>query len=358
MTALSPSQLRRRIEEAAHALGFEQIGIADCDLSAAERGLCDWLDQGCHGDMEFMAAHGTRRTRPAELVAGTRRVISVRMNYLPGRTAPAETVLADSQRAFVARYALGRDYHKVLRNRLEALAQKIRALVGDFRYRVFTDSAPVMEVELAVKAGLGWRGKHTLLLNRQAGSWFFLGEIYTDLELPVDRTQAEHCGNCTRCIDVCPTGAIVAPYKLDARRCISYLTIEHKGSIPVELRALIGNRIYGCDDCQLVCPWNRFAHKATLRDFDARHELDASTLVNLFAWDEQTFDRNTRGSAIRRIGHERWLRNIACGLGNAVTSPEIIASLKSRADHPSPLVREHVAWALEQHHKRSGAGSN
>jgi len=219
---------------------------------------------------------------------------------------------------------------------------------------VFTDSAPVMEVELAAKAGLGWRGKHTLLLNRKAGSWFFLGEIYTDLELPTDRALPEHCGNCTRCIDVCPTKAIVAPYKLDARRCISYLTIEHKGSIPVELRALIGNRIYGCDDCQLVCPWNRFAQKATLPDFDVRNELDASSLVSLFAWDEQAFDRNTRGSAIRRIGHERWLRNVACGLGNAATSPEIVASLRSRAGHASALVREHVAWALAQHRKRTG----
>ena len=354
MTGLSPSQLRQRIEEAAHALGFEQVGIADCELSAAEQGLRDWLAEGCHGDMAFMAAHGTRRTRPAELVAGTRHVISVRMNYLPEEAARAETVLEDSRLAFVARYALGRDYHKVLRNRLETLAQEIRAVVGDFRYRVFTDSAPVMEVELAAKAGLGWRGKHTLLLNRQAGSWFFLGEIYADLDLPVDQVQAEHCGNCTRCIDICPTKAIVAPYKLDARRCISYLTIEHKGSIPVELRPLMGNRIYGCDDCQLVCPWNRFAQKSTLPDFDSRHELDSSSLVSLFAWDERTFDRNLRGSAIRRIGHERWLRNIACGLGNAATSAEVVAALKSRAGHPSPLVREHVAWALTQHGELSG----
>ena len=349
MTGLSPSQLRQRIEQEAHALGFEQVGVADCELSVAEQGLHDWLAEGCHGDMTFMANHGTRRTRPAELVAGTRRVISVRMNYLPASAAHSETVLADSRQAFVARYALGRDYHKVLRNRLEALAQEIRVMVGDFRYRVFTDSAPVMEVELAKKAGLGWRGKHTLLLNREAGSWFFLGEIYTDLELPVDSPQSEHCGNCTRCIDVCPTRAIVAPYRLDARRCISYLTIEHKGSIPVELRALIGNRVYGCDDCQLVCPWNRFAQKATLPDFDVRHELDASNLVTLFAWDENEFDRNTRGSAIRRIGHERWLRNIACALGNAATTKEIVESLKSRAGHASPIVREHVAWALEQH---------
>jgi len=358
MTQLSPIELRDRIKEWAHALGFEQTGIADCELADAEQGLRDWLDQGFHGEMEYMAAHGTRRTRPAELVAGTRRVITVRMNYLSDKAAPAEAVLDDPQRAFVARYALGRDYHKVLRNRLETLAQRIRGAVGDFRYRVFTDSAPVMEVELAAKSGLGWRGKHTLLLNREAGSWFFLGEIYTDLDLPVDQPQTEHCGNCTRCIDICPTKAIVAPYKLDARRCISYLTIEHKGSIPVELRPLIGNRIYGCDDCQLVCPWNRFAQKATLSEFDVRHELDAAELVSLFAWDQQSFERNTRGSAIRRIGHERWLRNIACALGNAATSREIVASLQSRADHPSLLVREHVAWALERHRIRAVAGSD
>ena len=354
MTGSSPSQLRQRIEQAAHALGFEQVGVASVELSVAEQGLHDWLAEGCHGDMAFMAHHGTRRTRPAELVEGTRRVISVRMNYLPARAAHSETVLDDSHQAFVARYALGRDYHKVLRSRLQALAQEIRVMVGDFRYRVFTDSAPVMEVELAKKAGLGWRGKHTLLLNREAGSWFFLGEIYTDLDLPVDSPQAEHCGNCTRCIDVCPTRAIVAPYKLDARRCISYLTIEHKGPIPVALRGLIGNRIYGCDDCQLVCPWNRFAQKATLPDFEVRHELDASNLVSLFAWDEHEFDRKTRGSAIRRIGHERWLRNIACALGNAATTTEIVESLKSRAGHASPMVREHVAWALERHRERDG----
>ena len=357
MTEQSLLQLRDKIEHWASELGFEQTGIADCDLSDAEPRLQDWLDRGWHGDMEFMAAHGTKRTRPPELVPGTRRVISVRMNYLPDDVTPAENVLDDPQRAYVARYAVGRDYHKVLRNRLEALAQQIRAEVGDFGYRVFTDSAPVMEVELATKAGLGWRGKHTLLLNRDAGSWFFLGEIYTDLDLPVDQPQAEHCGDCKRCIDICPTRAIIAPYKLDARRCISYLTIEHKGSIPVELRPLIGNRIYGCDDCQLVCPWNRFAQKATLPDFDVRHELDASDLVSLFAWDEHSFDRNTRGSAIRRIGHERWLRNIACALGNADTSREVISALESRADHPSALVREHVAWALARHLERGIAST-
>jgi len=349
MTAELLQQLPDRIKAWARELGFEQTGIADCDLAEAEGRLKNWLERGYHGDMEFMAVHGSKRTRPAELVAGTRRVISVRMNYMPADARPAQSVLDDTESAYVARYAVGRDYHKVLRNRLEKLAGRIREVVGDFGYRAFTDSAPVMEVELATKAGLGWRGKHTLLLNREAGSWFFLGEIYTDLDLPVDQPEAEHCGNCTRCIDVCPTRAIVAPYELDARRCISYLTIEHKESIPVEFRPLLGNRIYGCDDCQLVCPWNRFAQKATLPDFDARHQLDGTGLVTLFAWDEQTFERNTQGSAIRRIGHERWLRNIACALGNAATSPEIISALEARADHSSALVREHVSWALEQH---------
>jgi epoxyqueuosine reductase len=348
MSAQSLQNLPDRIRVWARELGFEQTGIADCSLADAEQRLKSWLERGYHGDMKFMAAHGSRRTRPAELVAGTRRVISVRMNYLPEKVKPAQSVLDDSETAYVARYAIGRDYHKVLRNRLEKLARRIGEVVGDFGYRVFTDSAPVMEVELAVKAGLGWRGKHTLLLNREAGSWFFLGEIYTDLELPLDRPQQEHCGSCARCIDVCPTGAIVAPYELDARRCISYLTIELQGSIPVELRPLIGNRIYGCDDCQLVCPWNRFAQQATLPDFDARHGLDGSRLVTLFAWDEQTFERNTQGSAIRRIGHVRWLRNIACALGNAARSPQIMAALRTRENHPSALVREHVAWAMQR----------
>ncbi len=358
MTAQSPLQLKQKIKVWARELGFEQTGIAGCDLSKAESYLRAWLERGWHGEMEFMTAHGTRRSRPAELVPGTKSVISVRMNYLAAHAAPANEVLDDRYRAYVARYALGRDYHKVLRNRLESLAQKIRGEVADFGYRVFTDSAPVMEVELATKAGLGWRGKHTLLLNRDAGSWFFLGEIYTDLPLPVDRAQEDHCGNCTRCIEICPTRAIVAPYQLDARRCISYLTIEHKGAIPVELRPLMGNRIYGCDDCQLVCPWNRFAQKASLPDFNVRHELDTAQLVSLFAWDEKTFDRNTRGSAIRRIGHECWLRNIACALGNAPTTPEVTEALESRADHASALVREHVAWAIGQHRERTAIASD
>jgi epoxyqueuosine reductase len=276
-------------------------------------------------------------------------VLSLRMNYFPADARDAQAVLADASLAYVSRYALGRDYHKVLRQRLQQLATRIEAQVGAFRYRVFTDSAPVMEVELAAQAGLGWRGKHTLLLDRSAGSWFFLGEIYTDLPLPVDHPASEHCGSCTRCIDVCPTRAIVAPYLLDARRCISYLTIEHKGSIPEALRTLLGNRIYGCDDCQLVCPWNRFARTAEIDDFGVRNGLDAAALVELFAWTQDDFDLRLEGSAIRRIGYERWLRNLAVALGNAPTSPQVLAALRARADHPSALVREHVLWALRRH---------
>jgi epoxyqueuosine reductase len=307
-----------------------------------------------------LAAHGTRRTRPGELVPGTLRVISVRMNYFPQEARDSWEVINEGSRAYVARYAVGRDYHKVLRGRLQKLCGRIAAEVERadtltteparrFSYRVFADSAPVMEVELAAKAGIGWRGKHTLLLNREAGSWFFLGEIYTDLPLPVDEPQPDHCGSCRRCIDVCPTGAIVAPYQLDARRCISYLTIEHKGEIPEELRPLMGNRIYGCDDCQLVCPWNRFAQKADVEDFSVRNGLDAAALTELFAWSEEEFERRLEGSAIRRIGHERWLRNLAVGLGNAPTSGAVVAALEARRDHPSALVRSHVAWALKRH---------
>jgi epoxyqueuosine reductase len=318
----------------------------------------EWLARGWHGDMDYMAAHGTRRTRPGELVPGTLRVISVRMNYFPQEARDSWEVINDGSSAYVARYAVGRDYHKVLRGRLQKLCDRIAehlkradalATESSFSYRVFTDSAPVMEVELAAKAGIGWRGKHTLLLNREAGSWFFLGEIYTDLPLPVDEPQPDHCGTCRRCIDVCPTGAIVAPYQLDARRCISYLTIEHKGEIPEELRPLMGNRIYGCDDCQLVCPWNRFAQKADVEDFSVRNSLDAAALTELFAWNEEEFERRLEGSAIRRIGHERWLRNVAVGLGNAPTSAAVVAALEARRDHPSALVRSHVAWALKRH---------
>ncbi len=329
-------------------LGFQAVGIADADLAAAEPGLLAWLERGLHGEMDYMARHGLRRARPRELVPGTLRVIGARMDYLPA-AAPAATVLADGTKAFVSRYALGRDYHKVLRGRLQALADRIGAAVGEFGYRVFTDSAPVLEVELATRAGLGWRGKHTLALAREAGSYFFLGEIYTDLPLPADAPVGAHCGTCAQCLDACPTGAIVAPYRLDARRCISYLTIELKGSIPVELRPLVGNRVYGCDDCQLVCPWNKYAQVSAEPDFRVREGLDDVTLVELFGWTESDFRSRLAGSAIHRIGYERWSRNLAVGLGNAPTAEEVVAALRARADDPSALVREHVAWALARH---------
>ncbi|MEQ1662396.1 MAG: tRNA epoxyqueuosine(34) reductase QueG [Thiobacillus sp.] len=342
-------ELRQQIGQWGRELGFADVGIAGTDLSAAEAGLLDWLAKDFHGEMDYMAAHGTRRSRPAELVPGTVRVISARLDYWPPSAADPHSVMADPEAAYLARYALGRDYHKVLRNRLQTLAERIGAAVGAHHFRVFTDSAPVLEVELATRAGLGWRGKHTLLLNRQHGSWFFIGEIYTDLPLPVDKPEANHCGTCQACIDVCPTRAIVAPYSLDARRCISYLTIELKGSIPLELRPLMGNRIYGCDDCQLVCPWNRFAHPATLPDFVVRNGLDSARLIDLFAWSETDFNGRLAGSPIRRIGHERWLRNIAVALGNAPHSSARQAALSSRRHHASALVREHVEWALSQH---------
>jgi epoxyqueuosine reductase len=341
--------LAEQIRGWAHELGFQAVGICDTDLTAAENGLLEWLSLGWHGELDYMANHGTKRSRPAELVPGTLRVISVRMNYFPSRTRDSWQVLAESERAFISRYALGRDYHKVLRNRLALLADKIRGEVAEFNGRVFTDSAPVMEVELARKAGLGWRGKHTLLLSREHGSYFFIGEIYLNLPLPIDGPQQEHCGTCTRCIDICPTRAIIAPYRLDARRCISYLTIELKGSMPVELRPLIGNRIYGCDDCQLVCPWNGFSQATVEPDFAARHSLDDVSLAELFAWDEAEFKAKLAGSAIYRIGHERWLRNIAVALGNASNSVVAVAALNLRARHQSGLVREHVEWALKQH---------
>jgi epoxyqueuosine reductase len=368
-------------------LGFGAIGISDTDLSAAEAPLAAWLDAGCHGEMDYMAKHGMKRARPAELVAGTRRVITARIAYLPAETlsgkahesasqdappappdwrAAEHARLADPSVAVVSIYARGRDYHKVMRNRLQHLAEKIEAEIGAFGYRVFTDSAPVLEVELAQKAGIGWRGKHTLLLQRDAGSLFFLGEIYVDVPLPTDaetspddapETPGSHCGSCARCIGACPTGAIVAPYKVDARLCISYLTIELKGNIPLEMRPLIGNRVYGCDDCQLVCPWNKFAQAAPVADFDVRHGLDRATLVELFAWSADEFDTRMQGSAIRRIGYESWLRNLAVGMGNALrASPEslsvdareaIVHALKLRVDDPSAVVREHVEWALE-----------
>jgi epoxyqueuosine reductase len=341
-------ELAIRIKAWGRELGFQQIGVTDTDLGAAETRLRDWLAEGRHGTMAYMARHGLKRSRPAALVPGTIRVISARMDYLPESQGVMQTRLEDPQGAFISRYALGRDYHKLLRQRLQRLAERILAEIGPFGYRVFVDSAPVLEKPLAAKAGLGWIGKHTNLIHPKAGSWFFLGEIYTDLALPIDTPMADHCGRCRACIEVCPTRAIVAPYELDARLCISYLTIEHAGSIPEELRAPIGNRIYGCDDCQLVCPWNRFARLGAEPDFEARHGLDTVSLIEVFAWDEATFLDRTQGSAIRRIGHIRWLRNIAVALGNAPPSPEVKQALSSRADHPDALIREHVGWALRR----------
>ncbi|MEO1767119.1 tRNA epoxyqueuosine(34) reductase QueG [Thiobacter aerophilum] len=343
------AHLAARIRQWGKELGFSAVGIADTDLTAAEAGLTAWLAAGMHGEMDYMARHGTLRARPAELVPGTLRVISVRMDYLPASARDPQAVLADPQCGYVSRYALGRDYHKVLRSRLQRLARLIAQEAGRFSYRVFTDSAPVMEVELARKAGLGWRGKHTLLLSRNGGSWFFLGEIFTDLPLPVDPPTTDHCGSCRACMEVCPTGAIVAPYVVDARRCISYLTIEHKGAIPEALRPRMGNRIYGCDDCQLTCPWNRFATPSRDADFQVRNGLDGAALTSLFAWSAAEFETRLAGSAIRRIGHERWLRNIAVALGNAPMTPAVVSALRSRAHDPSPLVREHVVWALRRH---------
>jgi epoxyqueuosine reductase len=348
--------LAAKVKSWGRELGFQAVGIADTDLSEAEPRLRAWLASGFAGELDYMRKHGAKRTRPGSLVPGTLRIISARMDYRPG-AADSAGVLADGNKAFVARYALGRDYHKVLRGRLQRLADRIAGEIGRFGCRVFTDSAPVMEVELARKAGLGWRGKHTLLIAREAGSFFFLGDIYTDLPLPVDAPVEEHCGSCRKCIDVCPTGAIVAPYQLDARRCISYLTIELKGSIPVELRPLIGNRVYGCDDCQLVCPWNRYAQPASEPDFRVRNGLDCAELVELFAWTEDEFRRRMAGSAILRIGYERWLRNLAVGLGNAPRSARAVAALRTRAHEASVLVREHVAWALERQRRAPDAAA-
>lgn len=345
-------QLADDIKRWGVGLGFSQVGITDTDLSAAEPQHQAWIEKGFHGAMDYMAKHGIKRTRPAELVPGTVRVISVRMDYLPPQARDSEEVMQNGELAFISRYALGRDYHKVLRNRLQQLCERIGENIGQFGYRVFTDSAPVLEVELAEKAGLGWRGKHTLLLSREAGSWFFLGEIYTDLPLPVDEPGSNHCGTCRACIDICPTQAIVAPYEVDARRCISYLTIELKGSIPEDLRPLIGNRVYGCDDCQLTCPWNRFANIAEQDDFFVRHGLDNISLVELFAWDETTFKTKMAGSAIYRIGYEQWLRNLAVGLGNAPSTPEVIAALTSRLNTTSALLNEHIEWALKKHNNQ------
>ncbi len=330
-------------------LGFQKVGISDIDLRNAEERLQQWLQANFHGSMEYMDRHGGKRTHPDELVPGTVRVISVRMDYFPEQQDNARRLLHDDSKAYISRYALGRDYHKVLRSRLRALAGRIEKRIGEFGYRVFVDSAPVLEKAIAEKAGIGWIGKHTNVIDKDTGSWFFLGELYTDVPLPVDVAEESHCGSCTACIDICPTKAIVAPYSLDARRCISYLTIENKGPIPVEFRKDIGNRIYGCDDCQLFCPWNKFAEPTAEKDFAPRHGLDSAQLTDLFAWTRETWLQKTEGSAIRRIGHERWLRNIAVALGNATTTPEVVAGLKKRQHDESPLVAEHVEWALQQH---------
>lgn len=344
------SQLVRDIARWGRELGFQQIGVSDIDLSRAERQLERWLAKSRHGEMAYMAQHGTKRSRPGELLPGTIRVITVRMDYLPEPMAATHAVLESPELGFVSRYALGRDYHKLMRRRLQRLATRIGNAVGDYGYRVFVDSAPVLEKPLARKAGLGWVGKHTNLIHPRAGSYFFLGEIYTDLPLPTSTAPVgDHCGTCDACIRICPTGAIVAPYELDARRCISYLTIELKGAIPVELRPLVGNRIYGCDDCQLVCPWNRFAQLAAETGFHPKGELQAPRLIELFAWDESAFLRNLEGNPVRRIGYRRWLRNLAVALGNAPTTPPVVESLTARQSHPDELVREHVEWALGRH---------
>lgn len=346
--------LAQDIKRWGKALGFNQIGITDTNLQEAEAHHQAWIAKGFHGEMDYMAKHGLKRTRPEELVPRTLRIISARLDYLPANALASDAVLNDSSRAFISRYALARDYHKVMRKKLQTLSEKIAIALeegehNDFSYRVFTDSAPVLEVALAEKAGMGWRGKHTLLINKDHGSWFFLGEIYTNLPLPVDAPGSNHCGTCQSCIDVCPTRAIVAPYQVDARRCISYLTIELKGSIPLEFRPMIGNRVYGCDDCQLACPWNKFAEVSHEPDFVIKHGLDDVGLVDCFAWTEVEFNSKLAGSAIYRIGYQQWLRNIAVGLGNAKTSPEIISALQARANDESALLREHVLWALAQH---------
>lgn len=345
------ANLATDIQRWGQELGFQKLGISDTQLDEAETHLLNWLQEGKHGRMDYMSKHGTKRSRPAELEPGTVSVISARLDYLPPNSADPEAILADPNKAYISRYALGRDYHKVLRNRMQKLATRIEQAIGPFGYRVFTDSAPVLEKALAEKAGLGWIGKHSNLLAEQTGSWFFLGEIYTDLplptSLPTNTTASNHCGTCTACIDACPTRAIVAPYKVDARLCISYLTIELRDSIPEELRPLIGNRIYGCDDCQLTCPWNRFAQPTPETDFLPRHELDNSTLLELFAWSEEEFLKRTEGSPIRRIGYECWLRNIAVALGNAPKDEAIITALQNQT-LDSALVREHVQWALSQ----------
>jgi len=340
-----------KLKQWAQQLGFQELGVSGIDLSTEERYLKRWLEKGFHGDMEWMERHGNKRTRPDELEEGTISIISVRMDYLPPQTLDPIMVLNHPERAYVSRYALGRDYHKIMRKKLEKLAKKINEELSDsekMQYRVFVDSAPVMEKPIAVKAGLGWMGKHTNILSQNVGSWFFLGEIYTNLPLEESQPVDNHCGDCTACIDVCPTKAIIKPYELDARRCISYLTIEHKGVIPLEFREPMGNRIYGCDDCQLICPWNRFAVDTQETDFSTRNNLDSASLLSLFAWSEEAFLKNLEGSAIRRIGYERWQRNIAIALGNAPSSEKIIGALTSKYEVSTAMVREHISWALQR----------
>jgi epoxyqueuosine reductase len=347
------SALALSIKQWGRELGFQQVGIAGLDLGEHEQHLQRWLDAGYHGEMDYMGAHGSKRSHPEQLVPGTVRVISLRMDYLPGDTQMAQR-LAEPEKAYVSRYALGRDYHKLIRKRVQHLAERIQQDIGPFGFRAFVDSAPVLEKAIAQEAGLGWIGKNTLVLNRKAGSYFFLAELFVDMPLPVDEPHAsEHCGRCTACLDICPTAAFVGPYVLDARRCISYLTIELKGAIPTELRSLIGNRVFGCDDCQIVCPWNRFARPSGEGDFQPRHQLDNAELAQLFLWDESRFLSNTEGSPLRRAGYERFLRNLAVGLGNAPSSIPVLEALKARREHPSELVREHVEWALAAHAQRS-----
>ncbi|MCT8164687.1 MULTISPECIES: tRNA epoxyqueuosine(34) reductase QueG [unclassified Pseudomonas] len=351
MPATSPdlALLAQSIKDWGRELGFAHVGIAGIDLGEHEHHLQRWLDAGYQGEMEYLGAHGSKRAHPEQLIPGTLRVVSLRMDYLPGDTQMAQR-LAQPEKAYVSRYALGRDYHKLVRKRVQHLADRIQEAIGPFGYRAFVDSAPVLEKALAEQAGLGWIGKNTLLLNRKAGSYFFLAELFVDLPLPLDEaTSSEHCGRCQACLDICPTQAFVGPYVLDARRCISYLTIELKGAIPVELRSMMGNRVFGCDDCQIVCPWNRFANPTKEQDFQPRHGLENAELAEMFLWDEPTFLRKTEGGPLRRAGYERWLRNLAVGLGNAPTTIPVIEALKARRDDASELVREHVEWALERH---------
>ncbi|MEX0430900.1 tRNA epoxyqueuosine(34) reductase QueG [Spiribacter insolitus] len=350
-------RLREDIRQWADELGFDELGIARPALAEDEAHLLRWLRDGRHGTMRWMGRHGVKRARPERLVPGTVRIISVRMDYRPPDLEADDAILADGRRAFIARYALGRDYHKLMRKRLQRLAHRIEAAVGKFGYRVFVDSGPVLEKALGRNAGLGWIGKNTLLLNRHAGSYFFLGELFTDLPLPEDEPVEDLCGSCRACIDICPTGAITGPRQLDARRCISYLTIEHEGNIPEDLRPAIGNRVFGCDDCQAVCPWNRYAQPTDEADFHPRHGLESASLVTLFRWDEATFLKRTEGSAIRRLGHERWLRNLAVALGNGPADPEVLEALRERLEHPSEMVREHVDWALNRLSRPSAAAT-